>query len=609
MTRMIREPKIESPQELLVGINYYEMPLLGRQSFLQLAMRPGLLGFSNCIAGTVGWKGLGSPFLRVGALAPHTVRCEPEAVTQIAEGATLTALFLGQDSVAIEILCDQPQVLYCGAPGRLTAVAGSQCQDWFSFDSLREGSSMEKLAPDTMRLSHPPSHAVCMVDGVRINSAANGWCAPLPAGRTCIGLGMDYDDLDVALTRAKRARERLGAVLGSEELLEDLRREWRAIFERLPFAADTGEPLRAYARHALWCLLSNAIAPTGNIHHPAIVAAKTQYPAIFPWDSAFAALALKDADPGMARAQILNYTDIVAEDGYLGVTSITRKDGSPQFPLFSWAAWRIYQAEPDGEFLSSIYPALSRHAEWWVDSPMGSHQGIPVYRESMCLDDSPRFFIFAGEGRMSLKEGVFSPDLVCFCMRDRLYLARIAEVLGRGNEAREHRAVAERLRKFCDKQLYDKRLGRYIDKGVGGGVSPVDSPFAHFPALLMSRDDELRKGSALSLGPKGPFWGRFGLTSVAAEDPCFDPYRGFRGAIWHALNFYAADCLWQTGYKVEADQVARSSFDLMLTDKDMGKGFRENYNWLSGRGTGAHHFPTLSAGPFLSMVLKHYREE
>jgi glycogen debranching enzyme len=226
----------------------------------------------------------------------------------------------------------------------------------------------------------------------------------------------------------------------------------------------------------------------------------------------------------------------------------------------------------------------------------------------MCLDDSPRFFPFAAEGRMALREPVCAPDLLFFCARDRHHLAWLAERLGRDAEAATHRQEAARLAALCDAELYDPARQRYVDRGESGRASPVDSPFNHFPAALSPRP-AVRSRAAAALGRTGPFWGRYGVTSIATDEACFDPYRGFRGAIWFAVNYLCAASCRLLGDAATAEAIVAASGELIRAEPGMAKGFRENYHYLSGAGTGAHHFPTLSAAPFLSLLLGHDRGE
>src|ERR1700722_11890402 len=120
-------------QKTGIHIDYYRNPVLARNSVAQLLLRPGLMGFSNLVWVSGDWRGLSSPFCRLGRENPVQLTCEPEFVMQQSENASLSAAFLGADSIAIDVNSTISQKLYGGAPGKIYHNGGTAQQQWMAF--------------------------------------------------------------------------------------------------------------------------------------------------------------------------------------------------------------------------------------------------------------------------------------------------------------------------------------------------------------------------------------------------------------------------------------------------------------------------------------------
>lgn len=121
------------------NINYYQNPVLGRSSVAQLLQRRGLMGFSNLVWVSGDWKGLASPFCRLGREFPERLICEPEFIRQESAHATISAAFFGPDSIGIEVVLTEAMSLFSGAPEKsITMVARLTSNGWRLIHSAEE---------------------------------------------------------------------------------------------------------------------------------------------------------------------------------------------------------------------------------------------------------------------------------------------------------------------------------------------------------------------------------------------------------------------------------------------------------------------------------------
>ncbi len=95
-----------------------------------------------------------------------------------------------------------------------------------------------------------------------------------------------------------------------------------------------------------------------------------------------------------------------------------------------------------------------------------------------------------------------------------------------------------------------------------------------------------------SRGVTGRRWATAGwaVTSLAPNDPGFQPTRYWRGPVWPILNWVLQRGLERYGYSDEAEQLRQGVIEL-----GRRAGFWEHYNPLTGRGHGGEQFAWTAA--------------
>lgn len=102
------------------------------------------------------------------------------------------------------------------------------------------------------------------------------------------------------------------------------------------------------------------------------IPANWEYPWFAAWDLCFQAMTLAYVDPESCHKQllILLQDSYMKPDGEIPAHEAAFSDTNP--PLHAWAAWRVYQVQrmlygrDDREFLTTIYPKLKQHFDWWL---------------------------------------------------------------------------------------------------------------------------------------------------------------------------------------------------------------------------------------------------
>jgi len=293
-----------------------------------------------------------------------------------------------------------------------------------------------------------------------------------------------------------------------------------------------------------------------------------------------------------------------------GTSSIT------QPPLMACAAWAIYKKDGDEKFLESIYETLRRHYLYLLTERDPDKNGLIgiINPDESGEDNSPRFDTAQGlppshsddenlDRRIDrIKENQRCRFDAATCMRGYFWiedvpfnailikalgsLARIADVIGRKNDAKIFRAYAEATAEAVRTLLCKDGLCRSLDGIQSKHISVKTwALFAPLYAHILTKEeaDALITNHLLN---ESEFWTPYPVPSTAADEESFHPQKGFwRGPVWMAPNWFIYKGLMNYGYDDIAKEIRQKSIALLTKS-----GFREQYNPLTGEGVGARDF-------------------
>lgn len=240
--------------------------------------------------------------------------------------------------------------------------------------------------------------------------------------------------------------------------------------------------------------------------------------------------------PQTAQATMELFADYQRADGLMPYKLASGGPAFRQIQLVTPLArsvWNHLQLQPDEAFLRKLYGALSRQDRW-----LAAHRNT---RGTGCVeafstfdtghDLSPRFWHapdapYRGDpARCDPDSPVLpylAPDLTAHVYCQRLYLAKMAEALGEsGTPWRELAGQSlDSLYRYC----YDETDGFFYDVDRHGELVRVQSD-----ALLRVLACEVGDGAFFASSLKRyllnttKFFAKFPFTSLAMDDPRFDP--------------------------------------------------------------------------------------
>jgi putative isomerase len=292
---------------------------------------------------------------------------------------------------------------------------------------------------------------------------------------------------------------------------------------------------------------------------------------VWQWDAYFHALAYRHVDMRLAQDQLRIVLDHQREDGMIPDAihdeGIVTHIGHPieadvtKPPLVAWAAWKLYEYQPDREFLDEIYEPLVRCNNWWLLQNDLDGNGLCEYQHpfSSGLDDSPLW----DEGMP-----VESPDLNTYLCLEQSALAKIAREIGeeRDSELWSQRA-AETARRMVDFS-WDAKAGLFWARHNGLPVN-VRTPFNLFPLITGRLPAQITARLIDHLSDPRQFWSLFPIPTVALDDPKYDPNQMWRGPTWVNVNYLLIEGLLQTGNLPLARELRRRTLEMLARHQDI----------------------------------------
>jgi hypothetical protein len=424
--------------------------------------------------------------------------------------------------------------------------------------------------------------------------AAAGWTLTLDLARGSVAFARGAWRLrpegGALLATFHMAQEPAGALPAPETGadLEAIRRDWEGFRARMPRVP----PGRTAQAEAAWWNLWSLYAPADTCWPtPAVLAAKVDMNALWPWDHCFPAMALGLTDLQAGLDQFLLPFLLAGEDGsppdetapdatYRGVTKP---------PIHGWVLGRLMDRHALSRAqMEAVYPRLAKWTEFWFRYRDKDGDGIPEYGGEHPGWESgwDNASAFGPDPATPLE----SPDLQAYLVLQMRTLARLAAAMDRPAEAREwERRAKAHLDLLLDRFWKD---GRFLVRWAGR-ARPEPAPTSLLPLMPLVLGDllppEVFKALASDLErrfltPWGP----------ATEDPSSALYRPdgyWLGPVWAPTAYLLADGLRRGGRKDLAYAIARRFCDLVAH----AGGCYENYDALSGKGLRCRGFAWTSA--------------
>jgi glycogen debranching enzyme len=266
----------------------------------------------------------------------------------------------------------------------------------------------------------------------------------------------------------------------------------------------------------------------------------------------------RDAEPGKILHEMrygeLAHFKLIPHTPYYGTA-----DATPLYLILLHAAWR---ATGDKGLLES-HLETAEGCLFWIDN-YGDRDGdgfqeyqtrSPAGYENMGWKDSGDSIVYP-DG--SLVKG---PKALCelqgYVYDAWLRMSEVFDALGKPERARELRAKAATLFRRFNEAFWDEELGFYalaLD-GDKKKVRTIASNAGH--CLWSGIVAEERAGKVVSRLMAPDMWSGWGIRTLSAQHPAFNPYNYQTGSVWPHDNAIIAMGFKRYGFAAEVGRVAR----------------------------------------------------
>ena len=207
------------------------------------------------------------------------------------------------------------------------------------------------------------------------------------------------------------------------------------------------------------------------------------------------------------------------------------------------------------------------------------------------------------EGAFSLDQE--SVDLNAYLYAEKLYLANLAEVLQKTEEANSYRAEANTLKISIQEQFYDPGDGWFYDTNLDGTKFIKGAGSEGWTALwATAATQEQAEAVKTKMMDPEKFYTRVPFQTMAKDHPKFDPMNGYwRGPNWLDQAYFGVRGLRNYGFDKEADKATIQILNGATGVLGKGLAIRENYHPLTGKGGEAQNF-SWSAAHIIMLLME-----
>jgi hypothetical protein len=280
-------------------------------------------------------------------------------------------------------------------------------------------------------------------------------------------------------------------------------------------------------------------------------------------------------------------------------------------PFFAWTNWEVYRVARDPRvaarsgvsadearaFLRESYDAGAKFVRFWLDRRDADRDGLLEWGGHAvleCVRDSlVPIWDLLGRDDPSAPSLVEALDLNAMVVREMRALADAAAELGRPDDASGWRGRAEKLAARINETMWDPQTRFYYNVDRATNTFTVKTPrgpldlrrmeiIGFLPLWAGIAPPDRAQALVAHLTNPARFWRRYGVPTLAADDPGFEPFVRrccqWNGAVWLEWNYLVFDGLRRAGFRREARELGAKMIDAAVTQLERNHRFWESYS-------------------------------
>jgi len=249
---------------------------------------------------------------------------------------------------------------------------------------------------------------------------------------------------------------------------------------------------------------------------------------------------------------------------YLNETIETDGQRTTSAPWYAWTNWEVYRITHDRTFLEQMYTSSKRLYRWYTSHRDRDGDGLCEWGGDAVLES-------VRDARVAVWDQVAPPtevealDLNCMLVMEAESLAEMARELGLFDEAAQFQMESDARAEKVRDSMWDEETGFFYHLSLKRNDFTVHQPgdlkrkeiigFLPLWAGIASPQQAARLIGE-HLKNEGEFWRRYGIPSLSADDPYYDPKGYWNGPVWVEWNYLVERGLFNYGYDDDARELA-----------------------------------------------------
>ncbi len=295
-------------------------------------------------------------------------------------------------------------------------------------------------------------------------------------------------------------------------------------------------------------------------------------------------LALALQDPALAMNSQRVFKERQFENGYINyrtggyLDEIIEHEGelTSSAPWYAWINWEVYKITQDKAFLEEMYTSSKRFYEFYISHRDKDGDGLCEWGGHAVLE-SVRDASVAVWDEVGWPANFEAVDLNAMLVMEAKSLEQMAATLGKTEEAGRWKADHEKRARLINDTFWDESTGFYFN------ADKKDNDFT------FEKTDDLKRMEIIGFLPlwagvasaeqanklvahltnPDKFWRKFGVPSLAADDPFYNDKGYWNGPVWVEWDYLIQRGLQDYGYHEEAKElVDRVSASMIFQLKD-----------------------------------------
>jgi hypothetical protein len=277
-------------------------------------------------------------------------------------------------------------------------------------------------------------------------------------------------------------------------------------------------------------------------------------------------------------------------------------------PFFSWTNWEVYRVastlaragrggvreQDTRRFLEDAYRAGGRFADYLTTHRDKDHDGLLEWGGNAVLecvrDSQVPIWDLLGKNDDSAPSKLEALDLNSMMVKEQRALADMARELGHTDEASRWGSRADTLAAAINRTMWDPQTRFYysVDRETHKFVTPGGLDLRRMeiigflPLWAGITSPEQTEALVAHLTNPQKFWRRFGVPTLSADDPGYQPFITrccqWNGAVWLEWNYLVFDGLRSHGRRDLAADLGGKMIEAAATQLRRTHRFWESYS-------------------------------